>query len=108
MEITLLQIGLWDDKRWGAVLHIERQIMLNDNDCQLRKRINAPQKCRVRTATRCRARRCWGWGLRTNYFKTSIVLIGEWFRTRSGHNRIPKPCAVGEDRALHAIFMSVT
>ncbi|CAI8954843.1 hypothetical protein EMIT0194MI4_60030 [Pseudomonas sp. IT-194MI4] len=52
LEITLLQIGSWDDKGVGAVLHIERQIMLNDNDCQLRKRINAPLRCGPRTATR--------------------------------------------------------
>jgi hypothetical protein len=41
--------------------------------------------------------------LPTNYFKTSTVLIGEWFRVAAAaKNSIPKPCAVGEDRALHA------
>jgi hypothetical protein len=49
MEVTLLQIGLWDEKRFGAVLYIERQIMLNDNYCQLcGDGFDAPQKCRVR------------------------------------------------------------
>ena len=41
--------------------------------------------------------------LATNYFKTSSVLIGEWLRAQApAKPAFPMPCAVGEDRVLHA------